>query len=433
MGLRMPIPPAVLDAGIDSLHVLGARAAAPPEAAASAVAELLDAHHHTDGLEVLRAGTPSNSSGAARSGFDSTDPGHRRTFAAEVLRDPATLAPTSDGVRLGSALGLPPDRAATALGRLIGADGSHDLDQQSMGEALWEAGWGYFLSNLYGFESTGLTPEAVDRARSHAARFVRAGGPFPALRVGRQPYGIVPVTSLDLWHAGQEADAAVLAWLRDLLVRLRDGVWRRAAAAGAAAARGEPPDPDADLAEVMHADGRVPRPTAFRSQFGRHYFEHVRAFMSENLRGDGFIPAQDALAAGPLRVAGLPGNGAAPRVSRHVFDERAWAVTAPVAHSEPAFIASLLAEPTIAGIAGLPASTLLQALLRATPCCASTRSRPPGSRRPAARASCRACCGTPSSWTSSRTRRRRSRGSACSTGPRPPAPARRRCASSSSA
>ena len=364
MGLRIPIPPAILDAGIDSLHVLGARAAAPPEAAASAVAELLDAHHHTDGLEVLRAGTPSNSSGAARSGFDSTDPGHRRTFAAEVLRDPATLAPTSDGVRLGSALGLPPDRAATALGRLIGADGSHDLDQQSMGEALWEAGWGYFLSNLYGFESTGLTPEAVDRARSHAARFVRAGGPFPALRVGRQPYGIVPVTSLDLWHAGQDADAAVLAWLRDLLVRLRDGVWReQLPQVPRLGRRLEPPDPDADLAEVMHADG-VSSAYRVRSQFGRHYFEHVRAFMSENLRGDGFIPAQDALAAGPLRVAGLPGNGAAPRVSRHVFDERAWAVTAPVARGEPAFIASLLAEPTIAGIAGLPASTLLQALLR---------------------------------------------------------------------
>ena len=164
--------------------------------------------------------------------------------------------------------------------------------------------------------------------------------------------------------AGQDADAAVLAWLRDLLVRLRDGVWReQLPQVPRLGRRLDPPDPDADLAEVMHADG-VSSAYRVRSQFGRHYFEHLRAFMSENLRGDGFIPAQDALAAGPLRVAGLPGNGAAPRVSRHVFDERAWAVTAPVARSEPAFIASLLAEPTIAGIAGLPASTLLQALLR---------------------------------------------------------------------
>ena len=47
---------------------------------------------------------------------------------------------------------------------------------------------------------------------------VRAGGPLPTLRAGKQPYGILPVTALDLWGATPEdgklasRDAAVVAF-----------------------------------------------------------------------------------------------------------------------------------------------------------------------------------------------------------------------------
>ena len=51
-----------------------------------------------------------------------------------------------------------------------------------------------------------LTDDDIAWARSHFIEYVRAGGPLPAVRIGKQPYGILPVTSLDAWKppTGQE-------------------------------------------------------------------------------------------------------------------------------------------------------------------------------------------------------------------------------------
>ena len=65
-----------------------------------------------------------------------------------------------------------------------------------------------------------------------------------------------PVTSLDNWSpkTGQEAQHARDLLLKDVLLRLRDKVWR-ANVIGAARV-GRSGDPDSDLAEVMGSDGR---------------------------------------------------------------------------------------------------------------------------------------------------------------------------------
>ncbi|HTH49494.1 MAG TPA: hypothetical protein VMB21_18405, partial [Candidatus Limnocylindria bacterium] len=53
MGLRITVPPAVLAAGIDSVVVFGVAASLAPTDSAAKLADLLDAHHYTDGLEFL--------------------------------------------------------------------------------------------------------------------------------------------------------------------------------------------------------------------------------------------------------------------------------------------------------------------------------------------------------------------------------------------
>lgn len=363
MGLRVAVPPAVLSAGIDSLHVMGVRAAGTPDDAAAAVAGLLDAHHYTDGLEILPFGTPSSNTTESRSGLDSVDYGHRRTFAAQI-RERASLTADADALRLGAALGLSGDPARATLDTVVGADGTHDLDQRSMTSALWESSWGYFLSNLYGFQGTGLSFAATSWARAHATGFVRAAGPFPALRCGHQPYGVLPVTSLDLWQSPGASDATFLSTLRTLLTDLRDTVFRpQVTAVPRLGRRQGPADPDADLVDVMQVDGLS---SAFdvRHQLGRHFLEHLRSFTGEDLRTDGFIPAQDAAANGPLRLLGLLGAASPPRITQHVFAEESWPVTAPVSAAESAFITGLLELPGIASIVGQGTTSLLQALVR---------------------------------------------------------------------
>lgn len=73
----------------------------------------------------------------------------------------------------------------------------------------------------------GLTFEAIDGGRAHFASYVRPAGPFPALRVADQPYGVLPVISLDLWRPRK--DDAGLSTLVAALRVLRDEVWLPAA------------------------------------------------------------------------------------------------------------------------------------------------------------------------------------------------------------
>ena len=86
-----------------------------------------------------------------------------------------------------------------------------------MNAALWQVGWGYL-------------PHQHGRLRRHrpdprpsldlGARSLRRLRPqrraLPALRCGRQPYGLLPVTSLDLWQppAGQETHSRRTCWLQ---------------------------------------------------------------------------------------------------------------------------------------------------------------------------------------------------------------------------
>jgi len=87
-----------------------------------------------------------------------------------------------------------------------------------MSTVLWPATWGYYLSQIV----TGSvpTPEVLlPAARDHFADHVRARGHFPILRIGQQPYGILPVCWSAKWESleGRPLDAPLAA----LLTRLR--------------------------------------------------------------------------------------------------------------------------------------------------------------------------------------------------------------------
>jgi hypothetical protein len=377
MALRITIPPETLAAGLESLVVFGVAGSVAVTKTSAQVADLLDAHHYTDGLEFLRFGTPTNNTDDRRAGYNSEDPGHTRSFHNEVMADPAN-APNA--TRVGTGLGLPSNRIAPTLGRIGQAGQDHDLDMRSMNTALWQVGWGYFLSNMIGAE-TGLTTASLDWARSYFLSYVRSGGPFPALRCGAQPYGILPVTSLDLWAPGaNEAVAPQEIWLKGLLLNMRDKVWRpvanRVARVGL---RQTPPDADADLGDVMRTDA-VSHGVLTRSVLGRHYLEHLYALGAQDFSG--IAQAQSAVSGKMLQLLSLPSQPSQlPHLAHCFLATGTWPVTAPLVQAgevspwqmlQPNFIGALLAEPHIQGLIDArpdPAATdhatsLLQVLLR---------------------------------------------------------------------
>ncbi|MEO8333645.1 MAG: hypothetical protein ABI664_01645 [bacterium] len=384
MGLRIPVTAAMLTAGLDSLFVFGVSKSLDATTTAAQLADLLDAHHYTDGLEFLRFGTPTNNTDDRRVAESVDDETHQRSFGLEVIADPSTLDKESNATRVAAAFGIKDQRIPPVFGHVALANDPHDFHMRSMNNALWPVGWGYFLGNILGPETAGLTPTIIDWARDHFVNSVRSGGPFPTLRAGRQPYGLLPVTSLDLWKpkVGDEILLANDVWLQALLMKIREAVWRPALPSVArlgsrGASQGIVAEADADLSDVMGVDALSGN---YRTQslYGPHYQAHLRAFFREDITANGYFPALDAIAVKGLQAAGL---NISPRVKRATYAGRTLVVNAPLVQAgevspwqplQPDYIGALLGFTKIADIIAeiAPSPTvgaspnLLQTLLR---------------------------------------------------------------------
>lgn len=376
MALRMTVPPDVLAAGIDTLVVFGVSKTATPADNAAQLANLFDAHAYTDGLAFLPFGTPTNNTDDQRAGYTPEDADRTASFRNQTKPSPEQAANAN---KLGAALGLPTPRITPTLGRLGQSERDHDLEFRSMNAALWSVGWGYFLTNMVGPE-TGLSLPAVDWARDHFVSYVRAGGPLPALRVGRQPYGVLPVTSLDLWTSGAGATATPQeVWLASLLTNLRDKVWRPVVDRAARVGLRTPPDPDSDLADVMATDG-VSHGNAARRVVGRQYAQHLYEIAAQSFAG--LSESQDAVAQKLLDLLNLPPDPTKaapsdptkrPRLAKAFLEPNPAKLTAPLVQArsgpavklQPDYIGAILNTSGIAALETRPStSSLLEALLR---------------------------------------------------------------------
>ncbi len=184
---------------IDRLVVLGVLGSLDPAASAARLAELLAGHHYTDGLALLPIGTPTNNSAAEASGLAKTDD-PLASFAVE--RRTPTPADGTDGALLARALGVP-------AGTFRGVAHSNDAEQAASGRfnaLIWPAAMGYWFDSLV---QPGLSDAVIADIRTHAVQMVRGRGPLPPVRVGRQPYGVLPVTSLANWHPAHEPPGVV--------------------------------------------------------------------------------------------------------------------------------------------------------------------------------------------------------------------------------
>jgi hypothetical protein len=186
---------------VDLLTVVGVRGTDTPADGAALIGDLLDAHHYTWGLDLLPFGTPTNNTPQARAGqrahADPAEASYRteREGLDSPGAGPRPVPAGTDAAALSVALGL--GRAADPLATLEHATDRGQADAEDMAAVLWPATWGYYLEQLL----TDLGGD-VDLAawRRWVVGTVRGRGPLPALRVGNQPYGVLPVTPLDRWR-----------------------------------------------------------------------------------------------------------------------------------------------------------------------------------------------------------------------------------------
>jgi hypothetical protein len=280
--------------GLDELIVLGVNGTLTEEEAKTRLIDLLNAHRYTRGLAFVPEGTPTNNTPGSRSRYASREIDYDALYEIETdesqLKEPEQLP---NGKVAATALGLEP--AVFAHVRDAGGGRHADSRRGSMNAALWPATWGYYLAHMASQRPAPQPPihafsqESVDAARRHFAKWVRACGGLPVLRVGDQPYGLLAVLALDKWKPREPAAPddpadreAALTALVGLLARLRT-IWLEAAACvprvGTTVENGGP-GKDLLAALSMQPFSLTYR---FRSVLGRDYLDKLWSFLERKL------------------------------------------------------------------------------------------------------------------------------------------------------
>jgi hypothetical protein len=233
IGLGIDVALPVPGAAVDLLLAFGVRSTLDPAASSSELELLLRAHRYSDGAAVPAQGSPTNNTETDRSAWSKrADP-----LPPPTRSDETEPAPGSAAAQIASALGIDPST-------LAGIDGGGRDEQvlpAAVNAAMWSASWGTFLDRtVSSLPNGGLDDLARERTRTTFIERVRGRGPLPALRVGSQPYGLLPVSDLSRNWVPSAADPSE-AGLVLLLLRIRR-IWSGGVDAVPVLSRGGPVD-----------------------------------------------------------------------------------------------------------------------------------------------------------------------------------------------
>ncbi|NLF77395.1 MAG: hypothetical protein GX573_16990, partial [Chloroflexi bacterium] len=175
--------------GLDELIVFGLR---PDDRQGdpAALADLLAAHLYTDGIAFVPRDTPTNNTEAVTTGWT---PGDDTVGIYErELTDAYATAPDGSVARdLIDALALP---ASAAPARMLHGEFLGDAAASAMNQLLWPITGGIYLETVIrGIDEAPVSDSHIREAHDWLVKYVRGGGPLPALRVAAIPYGVLPV------------------------------------------------------------------------------------------------------------------------------------------------------------------------------------------------------------------------------------------------
>lgn len=220
-----------LQAGDDEFEkiiVSGFRYTEDPAKSARGLADLFYNHQYTEGFSFLPYGTPTNNTEKAASGYsakDEFDAANSFAYAVNGLNlseeetDGETgIHTTTVGKYLANSLGF----AADHLRHIQNADLRPPKLNEVYQKASWFALGGQPLFMLFGEE---ISPETHELIWDHYAKYVKARGLYTALKVGNQPYGILPVMSIS--RAASNPDIQESSRLFDQMTVLLNGMIKR--------------------------------------------------------------------------------------------------------------------------------------------------------------------------------------------------------------
>ncbi|TXI37919.1 MAG: hypothetical protein E6Q59_07195, partial [Nitrosomonas sp.] len=192
MGFKINLTDAQARRGFDRLFVLGVRLSTDVDKSREQLQQLIQHHQRSrKGFSFLMQGAPTNNVEDQESGYtwfsdaDASYDHYFNQYAADD--DPADWRTRKDGRWLTNSLGLDP--SVLKLSPQYYA--SDQLEARAMNEALWPATLGYFMDQMM---EPVFSDDTITATRNYFNRYVLGRGTLPAIRIGKQPYGILPAT-----------------------------------------------------------------------------------------------------------------------------------------------------------------------------------------------------------------------------------------------
>ncbi|MFI5113329.1 MAG: hypothetical protein ACHP9S_10910 [Terriglobales bacterium] len=257
MGFKIDLNPTEAQKGFDRLLVVGARISSD-QTISQQMLETLIAHQYATpgGYSLAPQGGPTKntaSDGSAYTWIDDPDASYDTVFKGkdEYVESTDPLQ-KRDGQWLAEALGV----SDALMKQIPNAGGVDQVEARAMNIALWNGTLGYMMEEMM---APLFSAAAIASTRLFFTRYVAGRGPVPSVRVGRQPYGILPITSFATYQstpptllatrsASPLPAADYLQRLHTLLARL-DQDWL--AMSGSVARVGQAGDPHQVLLDIV--------------------------------------------------------------------------------------------------------------------------------------------------------------------------------------
>ena len=191
MGIIVPLKGTEKREGFKKIIVIGVKNA-DAETSKMMLEELLESHAWSpEGIGILPIGTPTNNTESKTSGFSSKEESNKtyaRLKGDSLFEGTAAEVNKMDGFRLTKALGID----TRILNRLEHTDRQDIHNALLMNKSLWNSTMGYYMEEVM---DSIFTLDNVRRTEGFFTEYVSGRGWLPALRIGTQPYGILPTTA----------------------------------------------------------------------------------------------------------------------------------------------------------------------------------------------------------------------------------------------
>ena len=228
LAVRIPLEPQWLRTGFDRVIALGLKLSADASASAALVEGLIESHRYSGGFDIVPQGTPTNNTERVPAGF-SSDPRPTPTLYERIVQGKVAARATApgqpvDAERLSRALGIDFE----AVNRLPNAPQADVAQAIAMNRALWSATIGGYIQKLIPSTLSGAFKNSL---RRFFLGHVTGRGPLPAIRAGRQPYGVLVTSALARWQVAKDEPRSEQAFMAALLKTLQTTYqfWRKLA------------------------------------------------------------------------------------------------------------------------------------------------------------------------------------------------------------